>query len=102
MELWTWPTVVFVLFIIVKVMIYHGFKNLQQKKWYIEQICVNGFYGNAPDPFQCDAYYHCPEGVKYFCDIDEQYDADKSMCIKIDNNDYNSCYNIAARRLLYL
>ncbi|AAM60758.1 unknown [Choristoneura occidentalis granulovirus] len=90
-------TFLFVLFIIIKIIIYHGMKNLQKQTWFKERLCVNGYYGSVADPFECDAYYHCPEGIKFYCDTNEEFDADKNVCVSISTN---GCYGITERRLL--
>lgn len=75
-------------------------KNLQKQTWLIERLCINGYYGTVADPFECDAYYKCPEGLKLYCNVNEQFDGDKNVCVTIDPDDISSCYNIARRRLL--
>ncbi|ABQ51952.1 hypothetical protein SlGVgp009 [Spodoptera litura granulovirus] len=98
MNLFDVSTIVFVTLIIVKIMVYHGIKNLQQKQWYLENICVNGYYGLSADPFECDAYYSCPQMIKLYCENGTEFDADKSECVPYDA--VNGCYEKMLRRLL--
>ncbi|QOD39971.1 Maph8 [Matsumuraeses phaseoli granulovirus] len=100
MDILNFSTFIFVLFIIVKVVIYHGMKNLQKQTWFMDRICVNGYYGSVADPFDCDSYYQCPEGLKFYCPFGFQFDGDKAECVSITARDVNGCYNTAARRLL--
>ncbi|AAF05125.1 ORF11 [Xestia c-nigrum granulovirus] len=98
MDIFTFPTFVFVILIVVKIMIFHGLKNLQQKQWLIDRVCTNGYYGLTMDPFECDAYYSCPQGIKLYCDQGQEFDPDKCSCVPIDEVD--GCYSRLMRRLL--
>nr|AUF82063.1 hypothetical protein [Cryptophlebia leucotreta granulovirus] len=100
MDLLNASTFLFILFIIIKVIIYHGVKNLQKQTWIMDRVCVNGYYGTVADPFECDSYYKCPEGIKFFCDVNEQFDADKNICVSLTLNNVNGCLETASRRLL--
>nr|UYX49641.1 hypothetical protein Datr000008 [Darna trima granulovirus] len=100
MDLLNVSTFIFVIFIIIKIVIYHGIKNLQKQTWFMERLCINGYYGNVADPFECDAYYYCPDGLKFYCEVGFQFDGDKGVCVPIDADYANGCYNVALRRLL--
>lgn len=100
MDVFNVSTFVFVILVIVKMIVYHSMKRMYKQTWFIERLCVNGFYGYVADPFNCDAYYKCPEGLKFYCDIGTQFDGDKSVCVPVTSSDFNGCYNTAARRLL--
>ncbi|APO13892.1 ChtB1 [Plodia interpunctella granulovirus] len=97
MDLLNFSTLIFVTIIVIKIIIYHGVKKLQKQTWFMERLCVNGYYGPVADPFECDAYYLCPEGVKLYCGVQEQFDGDEGRCVG-DNE--VGCYSVAARRLL--
>lgn len=99
MNLFDLSTLVFVTFIIIKIVIYHGMKNLQKKTWFMERVCVTGYYGPAPDPFECDAYYQCPEGLKLYCDPGRQFDPDAGECVPIEVG-VDGCYENGRRRML--
>ncbi|AER41459.1 chitin binding protein [Epinotia aporema granulovirus] len=96
MNLLDFSTLIFVIFIIMKIVIYHGIKKLQKQTWFMERLCVNGYYGYVGDPFECDAYYKCPEGIKFFCDSDQQFDSQQGRCVSVD---VDGCYQ-ARRRLM--
>ncbi|ACZ63494.1 PrGVORF8 [Pieris rapae granulovirus Wuhan] len=100
MNVFNFSSLIFVLFIVIKIIIYHGMKNIQKQTWFMERLCVNGYYGSVADPFECDAYYQCPEGIKFYCPIGSQFDGDKNICVPINKNDINGCYATASRRLL--
>lgn len=68
------------------------------KTWFMDNICVNGLYGYRPDPFECDTYYKCPEGIKFYCEAGTQFDPDKSMCVPL--SEPGGCYEIMMKRLL--
>ncbi|AKN80770.1 hypothetical protein [Diatraea saccharalis granulovirus] len=97
MDLFNFSTLIFVLFIILKIIIYHNVKNIQTRDWLMKRICINGYYGNVADPFECDSYYKCPEGLKFYCDIGNEFNGDKGCCEAITST---GCYNVLSRRLL--
>ena len=100
MDIFSFPTFVFVVLIVVKIIIYHGLKSLQQKQWLLDRICTNGYYGLTSDPFECDSYYSCPQGVKLYCEQGQEFDPDKSACVPIDTEEGQGCYARLMRRLL--
>ncbi|AAK70676.1 ORF9 similar to AcMNPV ORF145 [Cydia pomonella granulovirus] len=100
MDLLNFSTFIFLVFIIIKVIIYYGIKNLQKQTWVKDRVCVNGYYGSVADPFECDSYFKCPEGIKFYCDVGEQFDGDRAVCVPLTSNDVNSCVETASRRLL--
>ncbi|AIS92010.1 hypothetical protein [Erinnyis ello granulovirus] len=100
MDVLNFSTFLFVLFIVIKIIIYIGFKNLQTHTFIKDRVCINGYYGNVADPFACDSYYHCPEGIKFFCNVDEQFDGDKNECVSIFESNSGGCYETAKKRLL--
>ncbi|ACO53460.1 chtBD1 [Euproctis pseudoconspersa nucleopolyhedrovirus] len=85
------------LFIIVKLFVYYKMQkmhlDLQNDK-----ICPKNYYGLAPDPFDCNSYYCCPDTVKLFCPPNMQFDLEKYDCI--DAADKNGCYHKLQSRLL--
>ncbi|AAM70206.1 hypothetical protein [Phthorimaea operculella granulovirus] len=90
-------TFLFIAFIIIKIIIFHGIKNLQKQTWILDRVCVKGFFGNAVDPFACDSYYKCPEGLKFYCDIGTEFDGDRGVCVPITDN---GCSAVAENRLV--
>ncbi|AAS82728.1 ORF10 [Agrotis segetum granulovirus] len=98
MDVLSFPTLIFLILVILKIYIFHGYKMLQRKDWFMNNICIDGYYGFAADPFECDVYYKCPEKIRFYCDVGTQYDADKSVCVP--NDEVNGCYEIMRRRLL--
>ncbi|AGQ20267.1 hypothetical protein CaLGV008 [Clostera anastomosis granulovirus A] len=100
MDILNISTLVFAIFIVLKVIIYHHIKRLQKQTWFMDRLCVVGYHGNVADPFECDSYYKCPEGVKFYCAVGTQFDGDEGLCVPIDKNDVNGCYAVADRRLL--
>ncbi|AAG27310.1 PxORF12 peptide [Plutella xylostella granulovirus] len=97
MDLFQFSTLIFVVLIIIKIIIYHNIKNLQKKTWFMNQLCVKGYYGYVSDPFECDSYYKCPEGLKLYCGQNEQFDADQIGCVAYTGD---GCYEAKKRRLL--
>ncbi|AMF83760.1 Ac145 [Cnaphalocrocis medinalis granulovirus] len=93
-------TLLFIIFIIIKVIIYYNIKNLQKQTWFLKQICDNNFYGKVIDPFDCNSYYECPIGTKYYCPSNMEFDADNGTCTPLDPNNPHSCNNVTTRRLL--
>jgi len=98
MDIFNVSTFIFLMLVICKILIFHGLKNLQRKTWFMDNICVNGYYGYCADPFDCDSYYKCPERIKFFCEPGTQFDPDKSLCVPLNSPD--GCFEIMRRRLL--
>lgn len=100
MDILNFSTGLFFVFIIVKIIIYLGIKNLQTHTFIKDRVCINGYYGTVADPFECDSFYQCPEGLKFYCNVDEEFDADKNECVSITENNNSGCYETAKKRLL--
>ncbi|UXX41817.1 ac145 [Psilogramma increta granulovirus] len=101
MDILNFSTGFFVVFIVVKIIIYLGIKKLQTHTFIKDRVCINGYYGTVADPFECDSYYQCPEGLKFYCNVDEEFNADKNECVSINvENNGGGCYETAKKRLL--
>ncbi|ALD88475.1 hypothetical protein HanGV4gp012 [Helicoverpa armigera nucleopolyhedrovirus] len=86
------------LFINVKLLVYHKMQNLQGDMHH-HKLCPAGYNGLNADPFDCNAYYMCPEKIKYYCPRNYQFNLDAvattgtTQCVyNIANNCCRSCY----------
>jgi Chitin binding Peritrophin-A domain len=96
MDVFYFSTIIFVLFFFIKIGLYHGLKNLKERTWFMDQVCVTGYYGFVADPFDCDAYHKCPERVKFYCDPGTQFNPDTATCVPAQGG----CVEAKERRLL--
>ncbi|AIG63191.2 ORF12 [Helicoverpa armigera SNPV] len=67
------------LFIIVKLLVYHKMQNLQVDMHH-HKLCPAGYNGLNADPFDCNAYYMCPEKIKFYCPRNYQFNLDAQGC----------------------
>ncbi|AIU41260.1 chtb [Sucra jujuba nucleopolyhedrovirus] len=90
-----WFLVVF--FILVKLFVFHRMKNMHLGL-NNDKICPKGYYGFAPDPFDCNAYYLCPDKVHLFCPPQLQFDILQYSCVTNDLID--GCVDVQTKSLL--
>ncbi|QYC92777.1 AC145 [Trabala vishnou gigantina nucleopolyhedrovirus] len=84
-------------FIIVKLLVFHKMQKLHLDLHH-RKICPNGYYGLAPDPYDCNSYYLCPDTVQLYCPPSMQFDLTAYTCV---DNDYpNGCVEILNKNLL--
>ncbi|AUV65410.1 hypothetical protein [Alphabaculovirus myunipunctae] len=69
------------LFIVVKLIIFHKLKDMHYD-FHINKTCPNGYHGLAPDPYDCNTYYLCPQRQLFYCDHGQQFDLDKQSCVE--------------------
>ncbi|ABI35692.1 ChtB1 [Ectropis obliqua nucleopolyhedrovirus] len=84
-------------FIIVKLLVFHKMQKMHVDMHH-KKICPNGYNGLSPDPFDCNAYYLCPDTVHLFCPPNMQFDIDAYECTNIDYP--NGCVKKLTRNLL--
>lgn len=85
------------LFIVVKLLVFHKMQKMHLDV-HTHKICPGGYHGLAPDPFDCDSYYLCPDLVHLFCPAGQQFDLAAQMCV--DVNAPNGCVNKLRENLL--
>nr|QHN73864.1 hypothetical protein [Spodoptera litura nucleopolyhedrovirus]UQV25546.1 hypothetical protein [Spodoptera litura nucleopolyhedrovirus]WML75084.1 hypothetical protein KBIHDJOI_00041 [Spodoptera littoralis nucleopolyhedrovirus]WOC30879.1 hypothetical protein GACBDANE_00114 [Spodoptera litura nucleopolyhedrovirus] len=69
-------------FIILKLMVYHQLQKMQFGA-NDSKICPRGYHGTNSDPFDCNAYYLCPQALRFFCPPGQQFDLDSKKCENI-------------------
>ncbi|ACF05312.1 hypothetical protein [Adoxophyes orana nucleopolyhedrovirus] len=68
-------------FIVVKLLVFAQLQRMHLDL-HNNKICPGGYHGLAPDPFECDSYYLCPQTIQMFCPPGQQFDLDKQLCIE--------------------
>lgn len=65
------------------------------------KICPNGYFGLNADPFDCSAYYMCPQKVRLYCDPGHEFDLDSATCTPIEyDRSGKGCTAVQYRNLL--
>ncbi|QHB21669.1 ac145 [Artaxa digramma nucleopolyhedrovirus] len=85
------------LFIIIKLFVFYKMQKMHLD-FHHDKICPKNYYGLAPDPFDCNGYYACPDTVQLFCPPDKQFDLNMYKCV--DANLRNGCFDILQQHLL--
>ncbi|AUF81540.1 ac145 [Malacosoma neustria nucleopolyhedrovirus] len=83
--------------VLVKVAMFHQMQKLHLNV-HIKQLCPNGYHGLVPDPYDCNAYYMCPESIQFFCPLNYQFDLDRQTCLP--QNLHDGCLGRLYRNLL--
>ncbi|CDG72475.1 Unknown (Ac145) [Spodoptera exigua multiple nucleopolyhedrovirus] len=68
------------LFIIVKLVVFHKLQDLHHDL-HTRKICPSGYHGLAPDPYDCDSYYVCPDKQLFYCMPGQQFDVVEQNCV---------------------
>ncbi|QAT90419.1 hypothetical protein KM622_gp134 [Spodoptera exempta nucleopolyhedrovirus] len=68
------------LFIIIKIVVFHKLQDLHHDI-HARKICPKGYYGLAPDPYDCDSYYLCPQRILFYCMPGQQFDVAEQDCV---------------------
>ncbi|AAM09272.1 hypothetical protein [Mamestra configurata nucleopolyhedrovirus A] len=69
------------LLIVVKLVLFHKLKDMHYDI-HTNKICPKGYYGLAPDPYDCDSYYICPDRVQFYCPHGQQFELTEQKCIE--------------------
>nr|ANS70902.1 chitin binding protein [Lymantria dispar multiple nucleopolyhedrovirus] len=85
------------LFIVVKLLVFHKMQKLHMNM-HVKQVCPNGYHGLVGDPFDCNAYYMCPQTLQFFCPQATQFDLEKQGCVP--NAAFDGCFDRKIRNLL--
>ncbi|UJZ88958.1 chtBD2 [Erannis ankeraria nucleopolyhedrovirus] len=85
------------LFIVMKLLVFHKMKKMHVDLHHTK-ICPKGYNGLAPDPFDCNGYYLCPESLKMYCPSNTQFNIDEYDCVSNDLK--NGCVEVLTRNLL--
>nr|ANW12308.1 ac145 [Malacosoma sp. alphabaculovirus] len=83
--------------VLVKVAMFHQMQKLHLNV-HVRQLCPNGYHGLVPDPYDCNAYYMCPESIQFFCPLNYQFDLDGQTCLPQSLHD--GCLGRLYRNLL--
>jgi Chitin binding Peritrophin-A domain len=70
------------LFIAVKLLVYHKMQTMQTDSLH-HKLCPDGYVGLNADPYDCNAYYMCPERKQFYCPSNTQFDLDEQGCVPI-------------------
>ncbi|AGR56765.1 chitin binding domain protein [Hemileuca sp. nucleopolyhedrovirus] len=86
-----------VLFIIIKLIVFHKMQRMHEDLHHYK-ICPKGYHGLVPDPFECNAYYMCPNTLHFYCPPNKQFDLNMYRCIDLDYED--GCVKTLEKNLL--
>ncbi|AKN80556.1 Chitin-biding protein 1 [Perigonia lusca single nucleopolyhedrovirus] len=87
-----------ILFIIVKLLVFQKMQNMHIDL-YTDKICPKNYNGLAPDPFDCNSYWLCPETIQFFCPSNQQFDLDQHTCVPLQSFE-DGCVGRLYRNLL--
>ncbi|AIZ48702.1 asb145 [Agrotis segetum nucleopolyhedrovirus B] len=68
------------LFIILKLLVFHKLKDMHFDL-HVRKVCPTGYYGLAPDPYDCNSYYMCPGRHLFYCNPGEQFEVLEQKCV---------------------
>nr|AFS51889.1 DekiORF10 [Dendrolimus kikuchii nucleopolyhedrovirus] len=86
--------------VIIKVLIFKKMNQLHLDNHH-NKICPNGYVGFNSDPYDCTAFYMCPDRVQIFCELNHEFDLDTASCIPVQyNSGGNGCTARMYRNLL--
>lgn len=66
-------------FIFLKIMVFHQLQKIQLNADN-PRLCPNGYHGLNSDPFDCNAYYACPQLLRFYCPSQHQFNLDTQKC----------------------
>lgn len=69
------------LLIILKLIIFHKLQDMHHDL-HVHKICPKGYHGLAPDPYDCDSYYLCPNRQQFYCPHGQQFELTEQKCIE--------------------
>ena len=72
-------------FIVIKLMVLHQLQNIQHDVHH-NKICPQNYVGYNADPFDCNAYFVCPEKIKLYCPSNTQFDLDTLSCVPMSTS----------------